>query len=79
MIRTQISMTGEQAEGLRRLAAAREKSQAAVLRDALDLMLGNEARAVRIRRARAAIGGWSSDPATTSRDHDAAVVEAFGS
>ena len=77
MIRTQISMTEEQAEGLRRLAALREKSQAAVLRDALDQLLGNEARAVRIARARAATGAWSSDPASTSTDHGAALAEAF--
>lgn len=70
-------MTEEQAEGLRRLAAVRQKSQAAVLRDALDLLLDNEARAVRIRRARRATGAWASDPATTSIDHDAAVAAAF--
>ena len=78
MIRTQISMTEQQAEALRRLAALRDKSQAAVLRDALDALVDADQRAIRIARARSALGAYRSGTSTTSVDHDDALVEAFG-
>jgi Ribbon-helix-helix protein, copG family len=78
MIRTQISMTSDQAEALRRLAALRRRSQAALLRDALDGLLGDEDRTRRIARARRAIGGFRSGRADTSREHDAVLDDAFG-
>jgi hypothetical protein len=78
VIRTQISMTEEQAEGLRRLAAARRRSQAALLRDALDALLEADRRERRLERARRSIGAFSSGYSNTSEDHDEALVEAFG-
>jgi hypothetical protein len=77
MIRTQISMTEQQAEALRHLAALRDKSQAAVLRDALDALVEADHRATLIARARRAIGAYRSGSSTTSTDHDEALVEAF--
>lgn len=77
MIRTQISMTEEQAEGLRRLAALRNRSQAALLRDALDVVLGDRRRAERIQRARQAIGAFHSGRSDTSERHDEALDDAF--
>ena len=82
MIRTQISMTEEQAEALKRLASIRNRSQAALLRDALDELLGNETRLRRIERARAAIGAYRSSvgPGPTPEpagDHDALLDDAF--
>lgn len=80
MIRTQISMTEEQAEALRRLASLRKVSQAALLRDALDELLGNEAQLRRIERARAAIGAYRSTAAPDGpggADHDALLDDAF--
>lgn len=77
MIRTQISMTEQQAEALRNLAALRDKSQAAVLRDALDALVEADQRAIRISRARRALGAYRSGSSTTSVDHDEALVEAF--
>jgi hypothetical protein len=80
MIRTQISMTEEQADALRRLAALRRVSQAALLRDALDELLGNEVRLRRIERARAACGAFRSDLGPVSgADHDALLDDAFAS
>lgn len=77
VIRTQISMTDEQQEALRRLAALRQVSQAAVFRDALDTILDHELRATRATRARTAIGAFRSGTTNTSTEHDEAPLEAF--
>jgi hypothetical protein len=77
MIRTQISMTDEQAKGLRRLAAIRRRSQAALLRDALDALLEDDQRSRRLAAARAAIGAFRSGTSDTSERHDEALAEAF--
>lgn len=76
MIRTQISMTEEQAAALRRLANVRRRSQAALLRDALDALLAGDATRRRTDRARRAIGAFHSGTADTSDHHDAAFAEA---
>lgn len=77
MVRTQISMTEEQAEGLRRLAASRRRSQAALLRDALDELLAGSDRARRLDAAREVIGKYESEHEDTAEAHDAALDEAF--
>ncbi len=70
-------MTEEQAAALRRLAAARERSQSALLRDALDALLGDDERARRVARAREVIGAFRSGSADTSERHDEVLDEAF--
>jgi hypothetical protein len=70
-------MTEQQAEGLRRLAEIRRRSQAALLRDALDELLADDRRSRRIADARAAFGTFRSGTADTSANHDAALDEAF--
>jgi hypothetical protein len=75
MIRTQISMTEEQADALKRLAAVRGVSQAAVMRDLLDDLAAREVRSRRIAKVRAALGTFAS--AEGAIDHDDALVEAF--
>ena len=77
MIRTQISMTEEQAEGLRRLAALRRRSQAALLRDALDDLLDQDQQARRVAKARDAVGAFRSGRPDGSERHDEALVDAF--
>ena len=77
MIRTQISMTEEQAEALRRLAAVRQRSQAALLREALDTLLDADERAARAERALAVLGAFHSGSSDTSEHHDAALADAF--
>jgi hypothetical protein len=76
MIRTQISMTAEQAEALKRLAAARGVSQAAVMRDLLDELTSREIRSRRIAKVRTALGAFASVDGATA-DHDGALAEAF--
>ena len=77
MIRTQISMTDDQAEGLRRLAELRRRSQAALMRDALDALIGDQDRGRRVSRARLAAGAFHSGSANISVDHDDALDAAF--
>ena len=72
-------MTAAQAEGLRRLAAARRRSQAALLRDALDSLLDTDERARRVARARRPVGAFASGHRTTSEHHDEALDRAFAS
>jgi len=77
MRRTQISMTEAQAEALRRLSNVRDRSQAALLRDALDSLLEADTRAARAEHARSVLGSFRSGHATTSERHDDALDEAF--
>ena len=77
MIRTQISMTEQQADALRRLATLRQRSQAALMRDALDALMADAERARRVDRARRWIGAFRSGPSTTSDDHDRLLAQVF--
>ena len=79
VIRTQISLTQQQQDALRRLAAVRRRSQAALLRDALDELLASEPRTVRAARARAATGAFASGRTDTSERHDDELDETFAS
>jgi len=75
VIRTQISLTNEQMEGLRRLAAQQGRSIASLLRDAVDQML--RAETVRDRALRA-IGSHASGMADVGRRHDEYLSEIYG-
>jgi predicted transcriptional regulator len=77
MIRTQISLSSEQAERLRRLAAVRERSQASLLREAVDLLYDSDERLAAIDRARQPIGAYSSGHRDTADRHDDVLDEAF--
>jgi hypothetical protein len=77
VIRTQISMTEDQAEALRRLAAARRVSQAALLREAIDALVADDDRVHRARRARAVVGRYRSGQSDTSERHDEVLAEIF--
>lgn len=76
MIRTQIQLTEEQAQALRRVAAQRGVSMAAVVRDLIDQALGRPVSA-RAARARAAVGRFASGVGGVSREHDAELERAF--
>lgn len=77
MIRTQISMTERQAKRLRELAAARNASQAALLREALDALLDEDERVRRLRRALEPVGRYRSGDPDVALDHDEALTDAF--
>lgn len=78
MIRTQISMTEEQADALRRLSAARGISQAAVMRDLLDELVERDIRSRRIEWVRRSLGAFASGHRDTSVDHDEVLAEIYG-
>jgi len=79
MIRTQISLTEQQAEALRRLSAIRRRSQAALLREALEQVVAGDERLRRVTRARACVGAFRSDDPSGSESHDAHLVAAYDS
>ena len=77
MIRTQISLTDEQMRRLRRAAASRRMSIAAVIRDAIEQTLPDEdeERAERQRRAFALAGAFDSGQRHTAERHDEVLAE----
>jgi predicted DNA-binding protein len=81
MIRTQIQLTVEQAERLKELARARNKSIAGMIREALDQFLGNQEPGGRTlyRQALKVVGKYKSGVNDISIDHDKYLEEEFGS
>ncbi len=78
MVRTQIQLTEAQAERLRRLAAERRVSMAALIREAVDRSLVEDDRTARIERALAVVGKFSSSgPTDVAENHDHYLAEAF--
>jgi len=79
MIRTQISLTEEQARRLRVTASRRGVSMAAVIRDAIDRVVPSDAgeREERIQRALAMAGKFDSGLTDVSARHDDYLAEDF--
>ncbi len=79
MVRTQISLTREQAEGLSRLARERGVSMATVVRDAVDKALEADARNERWHRALSLIGKYRSKDGATdvALNHDKYLAEIY--
>jgi predicted transcriptional regulator len=79
VVRTQIQLTEEQAEQLRRLAAQQQRSMADLIREALDDLLRRQdssARREGMRRATRAFGRFHSGTGDLSRRHDAHFADA---
>lgn len=76
MIRTQIQLTEEQGRALRRLAARRGVSMAAVIRGVLDEALVAP-RVAQLERARAAMGRFQSGTTRVSIEHDRELDDAY--
>lgn len=82
MIRTQIQLTEEQAEAVRRIAARMNVSQAEIVRRSLDSFVmanGGRLSAERRKRALAAVGRFASDRNDVSARHDQYLADAFES
>lgn len=77
MIRTQIQLTEEQAENVKRVAAERGISMAEVIREGIDRVLADEGRADRWDRALAATGKFHSGLRDVSERHDEYLAEDF--
>jgi hypothetical protein len=77
MIRTQIQLDEAQAEGLRKLAAERGMSLAALVREAVNALLRDAGREEKIRRALALGGKFSSGLRDVSVEHDRYLAEDY--
>ncbi len=79
MVRTQIQLTDEQAEKLKRLAAERRRSMADLIRESVDRWLEEQAGSKRGERMRAAarlFGRFHSAAGDLSARHDAHFADA---
>jgi len=80
MIRTQIQLTGRQADELKRLSAERGGSMAEWIRRAVELLIrdtGIPDKEVLKRRALAAVGTGRSGLSDIADNHDAYLEDAF--
>jgi ribbon-helix-helix CopG family protein len=80
MVRTQIQLTENQLDSLKRLSTASGRSIADLIREAVDLCLRKQIAAnldERMKRALAAAGRFSSGVADVSAHHDHYLAEAF--
>jgi predicted DNA-binding ribbon-helix-helix protein len=81
MIRTQIQLTEEQSQELKRLAAERRVSVAELIREAAEKLLRDSATpgyAERKRRALAVAGRFRSGKGDLSARHDDYLAEIYG-
>ncbi|MGH2471851.1 MAG: CopG family transcriptional regulator [Candidatus Limnocylindria bacterium] len=82
MERKQVQLTRQQAAAVRRVAARRKTSDAAIVREAVDLWLraqGHGDANDRWQRALAVVGAFASGRKDVSREHDRELAEAFRS
>jgi hypothetical protein len=82
MERKQVQLTARQASALRKEAARRKTSDAAIVREAVDLWLRSRGRGSdkeRWRRALAVVGKFASGRTDISKEHDRELAEAFRS
>jgi len=80
MVRTQIQLTEVQARRLRRLAAARGRSMADLIRRSVDVLLADPAAAgdaERRERAKGVTGRFRSGAGDLSTAHDRHLADAF--
>ena len=80
MERTQISLTTEQAERLRRVARKRHSSMAALIREAVEQYVPDEetpTRDERWDRAMVAVGAFESDGSNVAVEHDRYLTEIY--
>jgi Ribbon-helix-helix protein, copG family len=80
MVRTQIQLTENQLDSLKRLSASSGRSIADLIREAVDLCLRKQVPAdsdERIKRALGVAGRFSSGASDVSAHHDEYLVDAF--
>jgi hypothetical protein len=80
MVRTQIQLTEEQANALKKIALSRHLSIAELIRQAVDNILKSSTaidREERKKRAINAAGRFSSGKRDIAREHDKYLAEAF--
>ena len=75
MVRTQIQLEEEQARALKAAAADRGVSVAALIREGIEWVLGQNERQARIRRALALAGKYRSGLTDVAQEHDKYLAE----
>ncbi len=81
MVRTQIQLTDNQAQDLKRLAAARHLSMAELIRQGVDAILRSNTvmdPAEKRKRALALAGKFRSGKHDVSKEHDKYLAEDYG-
>jgi hypothetical protein len=78
MIRTQIQLTEQQADALKRVARENGVSMASVIRDAVDSVIDEADRRAKVERAIAAIGGFVDGEPDVARNHDRYLEDTWG-
>jgi len=80
MVRTQIQLTEEQANRLKKLATERQESVSSLIRKAIDQfpVSGKPDRSSLYRRATSIVGKYEADKRDVSINHDRYLEEAFG-
>jgi hypothetical protein len=79
MIRTQIQLTEEQARELKRIAAERGISLAALIREAIESTIAVDPGPARRQRALAVVGRFGSGRKDVGAEHDRYLAEDFAS
>ena len=81
MVRTQIQLTEEQSEALKKLSSQKNVSVAELIRQGVDLYLrscGTISQTERRQRAIRAAGQFRSGQADLSENHDVYLAEVYG-
>ena len=81
MVRTQIQMTEDQVEKLKKIAASEHRSMADLIRQAVDSFVAGRAGVdieERRDRAIAVAGSFHSEAGDLSKAHDKYLAEAYG-
>lgn len=82
MERRQFQLTRQQAAAVRREATRRKISDSAIVREAVDLWLGDRGHVRtddRMSRAMGIVGAFASGQKDLSRDHDRELADVFRS
>jgi hypothetical protein len=81
MVRTQIQLTEDQAEALKRISASRHLSIAELIRRAIDMMIRTSALVdpqERLKRSLEIVGKFRSGRRDISKKHDVYLAETYG-
>lgn len=78
MERVQLQLSDSQISALRERSEATGRSIAALVREAVEIWIAEDARHTRIERAVAAIGGFHSGLGDLAENHDRYLDEAAG-
>jgi Arc/MetJ-type ribon-helix-helix transcriptional regulator len=78
MVRTQIQLTEEQAEGLKKLAAERGVSMAELVRQSVQRLLEEREQDEKWRRAMTLVGRYRSGLTDVSVNHDKYLFDEHG-